>query len=464
MHISESASSLIALLVQAGSHVGKDLSDALDMPLGQYLKSLVPPPLSSVNAHGQKLQSAVLAHLQQHRPGNLAGWEVALMNAPVIQQADHSFLLLDREIFLNNFLFAIAADLAGGKKILTIQCSSVSCVSRRWPLRGSSFLTWKGGTYNIFGLSKNTYRKSAFIALPAPVTTIFTPIDSSSLPLTADPFLGEFVGRQWESAVDAFKHINAALWNKLSAGIVSDLVIADDRITSELIALHLEDEASPIYKLIFDKRIRDWFLNRKRELIQSPFNIGVNRPEPDHFWVRPDGAWRLCPLIFRPGYARPFYERGDTLNPLQWDFEPEAVAAAVRCGNLIPDIVLIYIARCLLSGVNAVGGPSQQDYVELYRRLFLDCDSWAGLLSVEDRGIVGRSAPSRLGGAPLIGDCLAIDGILASMMPYEHIRSEFSLFLERPVGETICDLADVMYLADHARRVMETKYEYSRHQ
>lgn len=459
--MSPQAEALIGLLKQAGSRLGSDLADSEHLSLRDYLAGLLPPPLRAPNSSFLKLQDAVTIHLACIGVRDAELWAADLRQHPLIQQADHSFLLLDQETLLNNLLFALAAEMAGARRILTIQCSSVSCISRRRPLRGSPFLTRGGAIYNVFGFSKRLYARSVFLSLPRPVRTVFATLEGRGSSLAADPFLGRFVGRDFPDALEAYRQINAALWRDLSTGFQTSLAIGDDALTGELIAQHFEDSSSPLRRLVFDPQARDLFMCRKRALIESPLNLGVNRPEPDHFWIIEKGSPRLRAMRFEPRGTEPQYETSRGWRPCPFPFTPENVAAALRRGEIVPDIILTYLARCLLPGVDAVGGASQQDYVALYQRLLLDCDDALGLLEPNERATAARAAPSRLGGAPLLEVTDELGSEFERLVPGISARALFEPYLDRSLAETIGRLECGQYLAGHAARAMEMKREHS---
>ena len=457
------AEALMGLLIKADARLGLDLAKAERVPLRHYLRSLFPSPMSRPNSSFAKLQKAVTTYFRAAGDPDAELWAAEIAQFPIIQQADHSFLLLDSETLLNNLLFALGAEAAGARRALTIQCSSVSCISRRRPLRGSPFLDRRRATYNVFPFSKSVYARSAFLSLPRPVEAVFQPLDGRGPSLASDPFLAPFAGARFASGVEAYRTMNAALWRDLSAGLDVELAVADDRLSSELIALHLEDESSPIHRLIFHPEARDTFLRLKRELLASPWNIGVNRPEPDHFWLLARGSPRLRCMSFEPGASEPRYETGSGWRSCPFPFVPEVAAAAVRRGELVPDIILISLARCLLPGVDAIGGPSQQDYVALYQRLLLGCDDAAGLLSARDRATAARPYPSRLGGAPLLEVDEELQSDLDRLTPGTKAADVLGPYLDLSVGETIGTLSCAQYLAGHAARAMELKRENPRH-
>jgi hypothetical protein len=444
----------VDLLATAGTRIGMDLDAVWHHRLGDYLARLLSNPPPTMTPHVRKLQEATRTYFAQSGEASGEDWSEAVLKAPVIQQADHSFLLLDRETFLNNYLFALAADMAGWEKVLTIQCSTVACLSRRSPLRGSPYLDWRGRTYNVFGRSKRSFHNCAFALIPGPVEAVFATLASGSASdAGADLFLAPYVGRQWERADTAYFEMNRDLWRRCSTGLSCTLGIADDRLTAELIALHVEDAESPVHRLIFDLAVRTAFLRHKRTLIATPENISINHPEPDLFWYREPGSTNLRPLLFDGESRDARYRKSGAIVDCPIQFTPHTVAAAIRDGILFADIILIYIARCLLSGIDAIGGASQQDYVDMFRRILLACDKETGLLSDDERWTVQRPYPSRLGGAILLGPGTTFDHILNTMKPFDNLVPQISDLLNLTVGEAVGSLSSASYIADKVRKI-----------
>lgn len=448
------ACSLVELMSRAGSELGKQLRASWEMTLGEYLSQLVPSP-RELGPHGHKVQTALREHCNHAGIPGGEEWSRALELCPIIQQADHAFLLLDQETLLNNMLFAIAASLHGIHRAVTVQCSSVTCISRWKPLRGSVFLDWSQATYNIFGKSKRFYQNAAFVALPGPVKVMFDALGPEMQPAADDPFLAPYIGQEWSSAVQAFSALNQSLWQACSAGSGCDILIADDRMSYRLIKAHLLDENSPIHRIVFDSSICKAFLKRKRDLIASRLNIGINRPEPDHFWYRPPGRTRLYPIVIGPDAAAAYVDFGSHREPFPVPYHPRDLACAIDDGLLVPDIVLIFLARCILSGIDAIGGPSQQDYVALYQKLLLDTDAIFNILTPAERKTSGRPNASRLGGAPLLEPGPELQQRLDGMSPGCSVASLFLESMDRPVCETIGRLTSAQYLSTHTQAALD---------
>lgn len=391
---------IVTRLHRAGSELGAQLMASSALPLQAYLRTLVPSEPARTSLSLSLLVEALARHLHDLHQPNAEDWCDALVNYPMIQQADHSALLLDRETLMNNVLFAEAARLSGVRRVMTVQCSSVSCITRRAPFRGPPFLHARGAQFNVFGHSIRTYARAAFCALTGPVRTRFASMAGSTVSLSDDPLLADWIDQPWPSALEGMRHMNNKMWHQMGGEKLAQLLILDDRLSNELLALHVEQRNSPIHRLVFDPRARRTFLTIKRSLVARPSNIAVNRAEPDFFWFRRDQ--RLLPVIMRDECPGPVCADGMSEGELDMFSSARNMADALRRGTLVPDRILIYFARCLLPGVRAIGGTSQQDYVALYRELLVNCDRELDLIDAAERANLADPTLSRLGGSPLI--------------------------------------------------------------
>ena len=440
---------LVTRLRRVGSDLGAQLATSASLPLQAYLPTLVPSGPARRSIAFALLVEALARHLHDLGEPHADDWCDALARHPMIQQADHSALLLDQETLLNNVLYAEAARLSGVRRVITVQCSAVSCITRRGPFRGPPFLHARGGQFNIFGKSIRTYARANFCALDGPVTSSFRPMAGAAAAPSGDCLLAEFIDRPWPSALEGVRQMNKTLWRAMGGEKLADLLLLDDRLSNELIALHVERMDSPIHRLLFDRRARETFLGIKRLRVRSPSNVAAIRAEPDFFWFRSEQ--RLLPAqmgdngSLSDGVAgRSEYRLDDV------EVSPRVIAKALRCGRLIPDRIFIYFARCLLPGVRAIGGTSQQDHLVLYRELLGQCDQELDLLDEAERANLADTALSRLGGAPLIEPTLSMAetlahlgrdvdwiGLLASVMPRPLVdtvgRLQCASYLERAI-------------------------------
>jgi len=431
-------------LVAGGSELGVQLARALDTPLRDYLRALVPTPQASPNAHRLRLARAVETYLRAQGDADVDAVCDHLLRVPVIQQADHSNLLLDAETFLHNYLFYVASREAGATVAVVNQCSIVSCLARRAPVLGPTFLRSRGGLFGVYSLSKTTLKNSSFCGLPGPLEMTFEPLEGTRHDVASDPVLGRLVGLKADDAPTAYRVANDMIWRDLDLDHGVRRVQIDEAVVSECVALHVEDPASPVFALLFDPEVRDAFLRAKQRLVADPTNLTVNNASPDFFWLRKGTRLHQVALVGEGAGAQWTVETNGA--PLPVPMEPAAVAAALRAGVLYADRILAYLVRCLLPGVVAVGGTSQQDYVALYRRMFVTADAEAPFLDRSDLDRIRQPGHSVAGGRPLLepyGESLEL---IRHLGPQTRLADLDEAYLDRPVGETIGELRCVRHL------------------
>lgn len=441
--MSEPGLPFVRALVDARSSLGEQLLENLGTPLGAYLVSLLPPERPA-NPHRDRFARAVAADHERH--GGVAGDDLGdhLLRHPVVQQADHSNLLLDPETFLNNFLFAVACRDGGIGTMVVSQCSTVSCLSRRDPVAGPPFLRTRHSLYRVLPFSKSTFKSSTFCALPGPVRITLDRLDGPGPEAEADPVLRGMLHRTWPDAPTAYRDCNDELWSVLGASTGVSRVGIDERATATCVADHLGDPTSPIHQLVFVPRLRRTFLEVKRELVASPSNLAVNLATPDFFWYR--HGTRLQPTVLAGDDASPRWTREPSGRavPVEWD--PQSVSQAVRDEIVYPDRILAYLARCILPRVTAIGGTSQQDYVRLYRQMILETHRREPFLDQHDRESVDDESTSLLGGAPLIERVGETAELLEDLGPGCDLGGFERRMTNQPLGRTIGTLSCADYL------------------
>lgn len=437
------ATPVVERLAAAGSDLGAQLLRALDTPLRAYLGALIPAPERSGNVHRSRLVRAVERYLHKHGDADVDAVCEHLLRVPVIQQADHSNLLLEGETFLHNLLFHWACVEAGVPIAVMNQCSTVSCLSRRSPVLGPTFLRTRNSLLRVLPVAKAQLKDMTFCCIPGPVTMTFDVMEGDC-DVADDPVLGRLVGRTFTDAPTAYRVANDEIWRSLDLDHTVRRVALDDSVYAECVALHLEDPDSPVTRLLFDPAVRDTFVRAKRRLVQDPSNLAVNRAAPDFLWMRKGP--RLHQVVLDGSGDRARWVREVDGAPLPVPYERQAFVDALRAGDIHPDRVLTYIVHCLLPGVVAVGGASQQDYVKLYRRILLDTHAEAPFLDTDDLARVERADLSRLGGRPLLSLSRAEAPVIRQLGPRTPLGEVKARHLDRPVGETIGDLSAAGHL------------------
>ncbi|MFD0375760.1 hypothetical protein [Streptomyces sp. NPDC127112] len=440
------AEPFLARLAAAGSDLGRQLEGSLDTPLRDYLGTLLPPGPAAGrgNPHRLRFAATVTRWLRQRAVPDPEAVGDHLLHVPVMEAASHSNLLLDVETFLNTYLFHVAHREAGHRLMVVTQCSTVSCMSRRAPASGPLFLRTRGSLYQVFPFSKRQLKDSSFCALPGPLTMRLDLLQGPGPRASEDPVLRRLAGRTWHDAAEAYRVCNAEIWSQLPLPGSLRRVALDESAAADCVAEHLLDPASPVRHLVFDPVVRAAFLAVKRELVADRGNLAVNRAAPDHFWVR--RGTRLQPVLVHEeaGGTALLREAGGRAVPVP--FEPEAVAAALRSGLLQADRVLAYLVRCILPGIVAVGGTSQQDYVRLYVRMLLETHRRVPFLDAADAATAAAPGLSRLGGMPLVDMTGPAAQALSTLSPRSDLCAFERSVLDEPLGRTIGSLPSARYL------------------
>ncbi len=430
-------------LAAAGSELGQQIERWSRHSLRRYLASLIPTSEAVPNPHRLRLAAALERYLDARGDRRAERAGASLLATPVIQQADHSNLLLDSETFLNNFLFHIACREAGETVALHSQCSTVSCLWKRDPVAGPVFLHTRGAILSVFPLSRRAFKTTTFCCLPA-LPLSFDQLAGDALEPAADPVLGPLLGRTVADAPRGFRQCNEEIWRQLDVDHGIERIAVDESLASECVARHLEDPDSPVFRLVFEPAVRDRFRAVKRDLIAAGDNFAVNHASPDFLWLR-DGS-RLRKVVFDGTGEGAVPVTASDRRPLPFPFTPRETAAALRAGRLYCDRLLAYTVRCLLPGVVAVGGTSQQDYVALYSRALLETHRQAPFLEPTDAIRIGSPGLSRLGGMALLELDPEATALLAQLGPGLHLGQIEEAYLDRPLGETIGSLACADYL------------------
>lgn len=434
------AAKLIVALVVAGSDFGRQMAAQSDLPLREALCRLlttddVPPP----NPHRERLAAALHTDLDRRGDPDAELAAQTLLRHPLIQQADHSNLLLDEETFINNWLHHLACRLRGESVMLVSQCSTVACLSARQPIAGPVFLRTRGQIWQIFGHSKRRLKNAHFCLLPPPLRLELP--DEGARALCGHPEKRDFA-----DAPEAYRYANAHFWAALDLPGDVRRIATDESMTADLLAMHLEHEG-PLRSLFFDPDVRETFLRCKREYVRSRHNLGINRALPDLLWLA-DGT-RMNEVEW--GDDGPRWRSGGEPLPIAWT--PADVTVALRSGRAYPSRFIAYTIRCLLPGVVALGGSVQQDYVQGYRRILLATDTLRPFLSAAERATIEWSGASRISGRPLLEPDAALAAAIQNLSSYQDIAEFEELLLNRPLGATIGRLSAVGFYWDILQRV-----------
>ncbi|EDP45794.1 hypothetical protein RICGR_0215 [Rickettsiella grylli] len=443
--ISAEALNLINQFDLENFKLAKRIKASLNLSLRQYLKNLIPSPNKKNNRYFSYLQKAIAIYLHQHAQTNIDNQCALLEKTPVIQQADHASLLLDSETFLNNFMYAIACQENDIDKMFTSQCTTVSCLSKRNPIQGPTFLRTMSSLFSILPFSKRTLKNSNFCCLPKPTKVQIKLISGEQL-FAKSSLLNSINDRNYPSPSFGYHQSNKILWDLLKIPGKVERIAFDESMVSRLTEIHLRDTYSPVYTLLFDPNVRDAFIDVKRSFVNSNENKVINKSTPDFFWYRKNT--RLYPLKLVGFGNNAKYHIEDIDIPLPFVFSVESLTNALRNEDIFADKFLAYLMRCLLPGVVAVGGTSQQDYVDHYQKIIALTNTRAPFLSSADLAVIIDDKLSQLGGSPLLEMNIEQKNLIAYLNEKTDLDAFATQFLDLPLSETIGTLHCSRYIID----------------
>lgn len=430
-----------------GFRLGNIIKESFNVSLRDYLKNLIPKSNYDENKDNKYfiyVLEALVQYLKGFKENRIDEICNHLLHFPVIQQADHSNLLFDLETFLNNYLFAIACKMNNVKMMITSQCSTVCCLSRRNPIVGPVFLRIVDDLFQVFPFSRRTLKDSNFCTLPGPVTMTFDHLEGSESLLKRNKLINSFVGRKFENATSCYRNCNKEIWDTIYPFIEIDRVALDESMTSYIAARHLLDKHSPFYKLIFDHELRDCFIAIKKEFVASSRNLAINQAAPDFFWFRKDH--KLCPVVLSgKGSAAEFYLIEQNCR-LPISYTPLDFYQALRTGKIYIDKIMAYLVRCLLPGITAIGGTSQQDYLRHYQEILFLTHQELPFIEGGDLSRICNMNLSKLGGAPLLELNTEQKKFTYHLDDDLNVNRFFESFLELPLSRTIGSLSCASYL------------------
>lgn len=413
----------------------KKVSPHLSGTFGSYLSYVARKNPLPGNEHRTMLVSTLSEFLTAHGYEDPDSLCAAFSEDPIIQHADHSALLLEKETFLNNILLAIGYRMSGRGIMFANQCSTISCLSRRDPVAGPTFLRTNNALYNVFSFSKNFLKNSNFCCLP-PVTFSLQKMEGQSFVNEKETLLGALIGKAYASACDAYLDANQHVWERLSgyAGIAR--VGIDERLTTALAIKHLQNKNSPYFRLLFDPRVRSAFLAVKTDFLSSESNRAMSKLSPDFFWLASNG--KLSPLRAQAnGENVILVSDQKTLNLNQC-----SIVSALENGKLFLDLFSSYFLKCILPGVVVVGGTSQQDYLSHFMEIIFETHQIAPFL---DNEIIPDEL-SRFGGAPLLELTSEENQFIQRLNISSDLDGFFTNHINRSLMDTIGSFNSASYL------------------
>ena len=277
----------------------------------------------------------------------------------VIQTADHVQSLLDPTTFANALVMRMGLARTQQRYLFTHASSTVTMRTRGWT--GPGYLNLDDARVNVFGWSNGALRRTSVGASRKQVQFAWA-VDSGQVTGPASRLLQEIRAAQVDqvhaSVEDAFLAGNTDLWRRWEPADGVQPLLTDGRLAARLVAGHLETGAPELAGLLFDPGVREQ-LARLRRPDRNNLNSRALPPSTDFFWgVR---AERVRAMTLSSGWLR---EAG-VADGAACRFEPDALAVALRRGELMPDLLMIMLVLAVLPGARVLGGPSQAIYLRI---------------------------------------------------------------------------------------------------
>lgn len=269
------------------------------------------------------------------------------------------------------------------KNIITLACSNVSLNNFSFP-RGLSFTSDTTGcpkAQRLSFLPSNAHSCAVFNFRP------YTSVDIKKIKtlLAAKKHDGEISADQSQAMAvilddvcaspdilacknyaDQVTKINFALWNRLMQGqkkTLNFVYIEQERLVSRLLLDHHLSQDSLIHRLVFD-RSEQTLLARYFDGLPDAFSI-AKKCGTYLFWAQLPGEHLRHQL----------WKDGDALVSSDGTYrialEPEAIAGALRRGELIPSVLLTFITLCFYYGLKCLGGMGQVSYLPVLQAAYV---------------------------------------------------------------------------------------------
>jgi hypothetical protein len=279
---------------------------------------------------------------------------------PLLQTADHLQLILDPSTASNNVAFAIGAESVGAKYAFVNASSTITMETRN--RFGPGWLYLRGKPINVFGFPRKKLKRSSVCAARWRRPIQLEPHCSAQMSVSELGFLSQV--RNWlshlpiETPANALVSANSLIWEKMRSSKMPRIVWTDDRLIAEIVALHIEDDKSPLMRMLFQPSTCEYVLaTLKASATRLPKACTL---ATDLFWLlRGD---RIRPLRLQAGVL---VEQSRT-SCVRIPFCRAAVLDNLRKWVLFPDLFLSFAALTYFGNCYVAGGTSQLLYLSLF--------------------------------------------------------------------------------------------------
>ena len=322
--------------------------------------------LSATRDHAMRLAQEMVeraAHEAGFGTNDARSASLELTASPVLQTGPHCLLVLEPDAFYTH-LFSLLGLQSGGRRWhITYAGSTMSF--KESAKKGPGWLRLEGEPLNLFGLPRSRMDGRSICCFDGPYQFALSNSAGTEAPNgSAKRLLTELPPSLFPSAAEAIKAANGKLWRSYF-GSSANLLQLDDFDVAGLIADHLEDPNSWLYKFFIAERLAPLLPNAIDRLNEGPWRGWVRR-STDYFWYV--GSERVLPLALDDGWLK------STESPdILVEFSPNNIASAIRDRKFLPTLFLAFLVLSILPGIRALGGCRQPIYLPLLRYLAAVC-------------------------------------------------------------------------------------------
>ncbi|NEJ03489.1 hypothetical protein [Rhizobium ruizarguesonis] len=287
--------------------------------------------------------------------------------APVLQTGPHLHLLIEPDAFYSHLFSLMGLRAHGRTCYISYGCSTVKFVERG--RKGPAWLEIDGDAVNVFGLSRSKMIPYSILGRNSCYSFRLQNVDrpgpesESSSRLRENLPTGEF-----PSAAEAIKAANLGLWKRYFDRRI-DFLQLDDSDVADLVSGHLSEDQSWLRTCLIEDRAFAMRLLVCIDQLADTAWRGWLKNSTHFFWGCVEG--RLFPLWLDGAVLR---SKGE--EDIRVEFSPASLAEALDTGQIVPNLLLMFIVTSILPGVRVLGGSRHAIYYPLMRWAF--CEALRG--------------------------------------------------------------------------------------
>lgn len=351
-------------------HMYQSIMEGLDSTLEEYMSRLYLRPLKTCSRYEAHARTIFVEHFEKTASDQISSASVSdackeIMQHTTLQTGPHVQLLLDRDFFSTALSSYIGLSSAGFR-YFPIFTGSI-CKFETAKGEGAGYIKFEDKLVNIFGMSRAEMQKTSVIAAKKDFKFVFQGRENlpERVSFEFDRIANMAEGIVAKDATSCFWQLNKKLWNTWDRHQRVTPIYLDDRFYSRVLAHHLSDESSLLFRLLSDYGWINHVLGGMRRAAESPaasmFPSGT-----DFFWGV--GDTRIHELRLKEGYlAKTLGKDVPTIK-----MHPVDLRKHLLKGSITPDVFMIFLVASFLPNFRVLGGPFQVAYLPLFKNILME--------------------------------------------------------------------------------------------